>query len=249
MSERPCDIIRLRGLAVHCIIGVYPHERLTPQPLTVDVDLALEAQAHHRTGLSGTVDYAKISAELRFLLESCHFLLLETAAEALCAYLLAPPVPDAPRAQIESVTLTLEKPAALSAARPSLIVHRRRGDFEVGHEQKPFGTVDVIYETRDCGIYRLRVGPGKSIPTHVHKTMHEREMMLSSGLLLQGVPQVSGAVVSWPHDLPHRYDNPTDEEHTVLCVDRPAFVPDDEIAVDAPVTPVEALHYYPADST
>lgn len=247
--DRAPDIIRLRGLAVHCIIGVYPHERFTPQPLTVDVDLSLEARAHHRTGLSGTVDYAKISAELRFLLESCHFLLLETAAEALCAYLLAPPTPDAPRAQIESVKLTLEKPAALSAARPSLIVERQRGDFDYAVEKKPFGTVDVVYETRDCGIYRLRVGSGQQIPTHVHRQMHEREMMLSGGLLLQGVEQVAGAVVSWPHDLPHQYKNPTDEERTILCVDRPAFIPEDEIVVEAKTHPVEPLHYYPAEST
>lgn len=248
MNDRPPDIIRLRGLAVQCIIGVYPHERHTPQPLSIDVELRLDTRAHRKSGLRGTVDYAKISAELRFLLESCHFLLLETAAQALCAYLLAPPTDDAPRAQIDSVRLTLEKPAALSAATPALIIERRAEDQLYSTEQKSFGIVDVLFESRDCGIYRLRIDPGKAIATHVHRTMHEREMMLSTGLLLQGQVQPAGAVVTWSHDQAHGYKNPTTRQRTILCVDRPAFQPDDEIAVDLPTLAIEPKLYYPSGS-
>ena len=248
MNDRPPDIIRLRGLAVQCIIGVYPQERHTPQPLSIDVELRLDTRTHRQNGLRGTVDYAKVSAELRFLLESCHFLLLETAAEALCAYLLAPPTDDAPRAQVDSVRLTLEKPAALSAAKPALIIERRVGDHLYSAEQKTFGTVDVLFESRDCGIYRLRIDPGGAITTHVHRVMHEREMMLSSGLLLQGQTQPAGAVVTWSHDQAHCYKNPTGCQRTVLCVDRPAFQPGDEIAVDQPTRPIEPQLYYPAGS-
>ena len=242
------DFIRLKNLTVRCIIGVYPDERNRPQPLRADIVLHFDAHAAAKGGLGASIDYAKVSAEVRFLFESCHFLLLETAAEALAAYLLAPPCVDTPRAQVLAVDITLEKPQALSGVIPSLTIRRTRDDFTMALEKKPFGEVDVVYETNDCGIYRLRIFPGRSIPTHIHRVMHEREMTLSSGLKLQNVPQPAGGVVSWPHNLPHRYDNPTDIARTILCVDRPKFMPGDEIEVDDEVGPVDVLRYYPAQA-
>ena len=47
----------------------------------------------------------------------------------------------------------------------------------------PGGTVDVIHETREAGIYRLNVAPGRSIPLHVHRRMQESEMVITAGLL------------------------------------------------------------------
>ena len=41
-----------------------------------------------------TVDYAAIASQLVFLLRSCRFRLLETAAHVLARYILAPPAPD-----------------------------------------------------------------------------------------------------------------------------------------------------------
>ena len=66
--------------------------------------------------------------------------------------------------------------------------------------------------------------------------MEEHELVVGSGLLLQGKPVRPGLAFSWPRDLAHRYDNPTDVEQTILCVDRPAFIPTDEIEVPAPST-------------
>jgi dihydroneopterin aldolase len=230
------DEIQLKGLVVDCIVGVYPAERTTPQPLHADLTLFLDTRdAARGGGLSATVDYARLAGELRFLLESCRFLLLETAADALCRYILAPPTDDAPRAQIDAVKIKLTKPRARAGgAVPSLTVRRDRSDFELEVEDKAFGHVDVVHVIKGCGIYRLRVAPGRSIPTHVHREMDERELVLGDGLHLQGRAIESGTAIHWPHDLPHRYDNPSDTEQTILCIDRPAFIPGDEIPVDEP---------------
>lgn len=243
------DVIQLEGLTVDCIVGVYPDERHTPQPLRVDLALHLDTRQAALGALSASVDYARVAGELRFLLESCRFLLLETAAEALCRYLLAPTTKDAPRARPLAVDLRLEKPRALAGSgMPSLQVFRRAGEMRYEQEDKPFGEVDIVHETKGCGIYRLRIAPGRAIPTHEHRLMDESELVLGDGLLLQGQRVTAGTAFTWPKGLPHRYDNPTDTEQTVLCVDRPAFLPDDEVEVSEPtggLVSLEGQRYYP----
>ncbi len=247
---RPLDVVELRGMRVECIVGVYRAERDEPQPLDVEVALYLDTRAAAADGnLSATINYARLSGELRFLLESSSFQLLETAADALCRYILAPPTDDAARVQVQAVTVRLSKPEALGGgAVASLQIHRRAGEYQYPIEDKPFVRVDVVYEDKGIGIYRLRVKPGKTIVTHEHRQMDECELVLGSGLLLQGRPIRAGTGFCWPRHFPHRYDNPQSIEQTILCVDRPAFIPEDEVPVDEPaegLVPVQGKPYYP----
>jgi FolB domain-containing protein len=247
---RPFDVVSLSGLEVRCIVGVYPAERSIPQRLRVDVALYLDGRPSAAgADLSRTVDYARLSGELRFLLEACRFSLLEHAADALLRYVLAPPTPDAPRAQVMAATVRLSKPDALEGvAVPSLQVHRRAEECEYAVEEKGFGQVDILHEGPAHGIYRLRIRPGGCIHAHVHRVMDEHELVLGTGLLLQGRPVLRGTVLHWPRDFAHRYDNPTEVAQTVLCVDCPAFVPSDEIEVDVAtesLLPVTGTSYYP----
>ncbi|QRN92864.1 dihydroneopterin aldolase [Archangium violaceum] len=248
---RPLDVIELRQLPVQCIVGVYPAERGTPQPLELDVALYLDTRKSATEGsLRDTVDYARLSGELRFLLETADFRMLETAAEALCRYILAPPTEDMARAQIRAVTLRLSKPEALGrSGLASLRVHRTAEEYQYEAEEKPFGRVDIVFQDEHVGIYRLRVAPGRTIPTHEHRVMSEAELVLGHGLLLQGKPVLAGTGFRWPKHFPHRYDNPRALEQTVLCVDRPAFIPHDEVEVPEPTSglaPIEGRAYYPA---
>lgn len=235
------DLIDIRGLHVECVVGVYPHERDVPQPLELDVSLELDTEwAGESERLRRTVDYAAVASQLAFLLQSSRFFLLETAAHALSRFLLAPPALGEERARIQAATVRLTKPRALGGnGVPSLTIHREASDIVLRHEEKPFGTVDILHETREVGIYRLNVAPGRSIPLHVHRVMNESEMVLGDGLLLNGKQAPAGTAHRWPHGLAHRYDNPTDRWQSILCVDSPPFVPSDEIEVDG--EPGEAI--------
>ena len=136
------------------------------------------------------------------------------------------------------------------AALPSLQLHRAAEEMHYTREDKPFGQVDIVHEGAGYGLYRLRVKPGGFIPTHVHRVMEESELVLGTGLLLQGQPVARGTAFHWPRGFAHRYDNPTDTEQTVLCVDRPRFSPDDEVEVPAPaggLAPVRGQSYYPPE--
>ena len=236
----PPDTISIEGLVVDCIVGVYPHERTAPQPLRVDLAMALDThQAGAQQRLRMTIDYAMIASQIAFLLQSCRFHLLETAAHALTRYLLAPPALGEDRPRLQEVTLRLTKPAALGGRGvPSLEVHRDADGVKLGLETKPFGTVDVVHETKSEGIYRLNVAPGRSIPLHVHRVMNEAEMLLGDGLELNGRVAAAGSVYRWPLDTPHRYHNPTTRWQSILCVDSPPFLPDDEIEVEGEPAPI-----------
>lgn len=223
-----------------CVVGVYPHERNRPQLLSVDMEMAIDTeQAAIGEKLGLTVDYASISAQVVFLLQSCRFELLETAAHVIARYLLAPPAAGERRTAVDSLKLTLTKPGALDGrATPKLTIVRDASWVTLTHEEKPFGTVDIIHETKDAGIYRLNVAPGKGIPLHIHRKMRESEMVLGDGLLCQGKPVWPGTVHRWPRGAAHRYDNPTDRYQTVLCVDSPPFIPADEIEVQGEPTEI-----------
>ncbi len=228
--------ISIRDLSVDCIVGVYPGERTTPQPLIVEVDLmtsTLDAAAtpRRREKLSSTIDYAFTAAQIAFVLEAAEFLLLETAADALATLLLAPPAAGEKRPGAERAFVKLTKPRALGGiTRASVSVERQRTDIEIITEEKDFGTVDVVFETTDVGIYRLNVAPGRTIPLHAHHVMRESEMVLSPGVVCQDREAPVGTIFRWPRGALHRYDNKTTEWQTVLCIDSPPFVPSDEIA-------------------
>lgn len=250
---RPLDVIELRGLTVDCIVGVFNRERFAAQPLRLDVALFLDTRSAAAGGkLAHTVNYGRLAGELRFLLEACRFELLESAVEAVCRYVLAPPTDDVSRAQVHAATVRVTKPQALGGmAVPSLQIHRTAEEMEYAREEKPFGRVDIIHEGAGYGVYRLRVRPGGTIPTHVHRQMEESELVLGSGMLLQGRPVERGMAFNWPRGFPHRYDNPTATEQTVLCVDRPRFIPSDEVETEPPtegLAPVTGFSYYPHEA-
>jgi dihydroneopterin aldolase len=229
------DRMELSGLEVECVVGVYPRERHVPQKLRIDVCMELDLErGARREAVSASVDYAAVASQLEFLLTSCEFRMIETAAHVLSCYLLAPPALGERRAQVERVRVRLTKPGALrGVALPSVEMVRERAwaSATLRHEQKPFGTVDIIHETRDAGIYRLNVAPGRGIPLHKHELMRESEMVLSEGLLCQHKPAPSGTVHRWPKRAAHCYENPTERYQTILCVDAPSFIESDEIPV------------------
>jgi dihydroneopterin aldolase len=246
---RKLDRLSLRDMRFDCIVGLFGHERNTPQPVRLDVTLHFDSRTAARDGrLTSTLDYSRLLGELRFVMVAARFRLLESAAEAVAAWLLLPPSEDVPRPQIEAVDVRLSKLVALSgAALPTLEIYRERGDVEFVTETKSFGFVDVVFETKESGVYRERIYPHTVLPTHVHHHLDETELVLGDGLLLQGAPVAAGTAHTWPRGFPHRYENPTDIEQSFLCIDRPAFIPTDEVEVDVPVeslTRTEPMRFF-----
>lgn len=245
----PLDRLSLCGMRFDCIVGTLDVERKTPQPIELDITLHLDTRAAAKLGsLTKTVDYSRLFGELHFILVAARFRLVESAAEAVAAWLLAPPSQDVVRPQVERVDVRLVKPAALlGAATPKIEIQRARSDYPMTTEVKGFGFVDVIFETPECGVYRERIYPKTVLPTHVHHQLDESELILGDGLLLQGFPVSPGFAHSWPKGFPHRYENITGIEQSFLCVDRPAFIPTDEVEVDVPVESLsrtESVRYF-----
>ncbi|MFP2896299.1 dihydroneopterin aldolase [Corallococcus sp. 4LFB] len=243
---RPLDVMELRGLTVDVIVGVYNRERVTPQPLRLDVALFLDArQAAVGGKLANTVHYGRLAGELRFLLDACRFELLESAAEAVCRYLLAPPTDAAPHAHLHAATVRVTKPEALTGwAIPSLQVHRTSEEMVYRTEAKAFGHVDVIHEGATYGVYRLRVAPGRGIPPRADGHTEGMELVLGAGMLLKGQPVGRGLAFSGPGVFGHRYDNPTATEQTVLGVYRPRLVLSEQEAAGSSASVGPGTLYY-----
>jgi dihydroneopterin aldolase len=248
MSAR--DTISVSDLRVECVVGVYPHERDALQPLRVDVDMRLDTeQAATKERVRLTVDYASVSAQIAFLLRNCRFRLLETAAHVVARHLLAPPAAGERRAQVDELTLRLTKPAALAGnGMPTLCISRDKSWAVLGESKTPFGSVDVVHETRDAGIYRLNLAPGARIPLHMHRATQEVEMVLGDGLLCQSKPAPVGMVYRWPLGAAHGYENPTDRFQTILCLTSPRDSLGDDVRVEgdpAAVEPEPSWHRRP----
>ncbi|ADO71357.1 dihydroneopterin aldolase [Stigmatella aurantiaca] len=249
---RLLDVIELRDFTVKCFLGASLLGGEAAQRVSLDVAMFLDTRRAAMDGhLAHTVHYGRLAGELRFLLESCRFETLEPVAEAVASYVLLPPSPDAPHVQVRAVTVRVVwADAPQGQAVPAVQVHRRHGSIVYGVEAKPFGRVDIVCERPRYGIYRLRIKPGGFIPTHMHQQMEESELVLGSGLLLQGRAVLQGMVFHWPKGFAHRYDNPTEIEQSVLCVDRPGFIPADEVELEEPqggLQPVQGHSYYPAE--
>jgi FolB domain-containing protein len=245
MNTAQFDIVELRDLHVECLVGIHAHERLTSQPLVLQVRLFLERRpGTFGQSLEESMDYSHVAGDLAFLLEAGEFRLLETAAEACCAVVLGPQAPDRMGQKLEAMEVAIQKPLALGGrAIPAIRIFRKRGEFVYKQERNEFGLVDVLHENRDCGIYRLRIRAGGHIPAHFHRAMGEAELVMSDGLLLQERPVPAGVAHFWPLELVHAYRNPTDMERSILCVNRPIFDRSDEIPAAAPETWSEVIPY------
>lgn len=123
------DLVSLSGLQLQAIIGVYPHERLQPQRLVVDLAMALDTRRSATSlALTETIDYAKIARDLRILVQGAQFHLLETAAEAIAAFILTASVAD--YTCPERVRVVVSKPSAMdNLATPSVSIERAKSDI------------------------------------------------------------------------------------------------------------------------
>lgn len=226
MSERAVtsrDVLSIRGLETECVVGVYPRERGRPQPLSLDIELTVDTEAAASTGkLSRTVDYDLTARALVFLLQSCRFGLLETAAHALAKYLLSEPLPAERQARVLAVRVGLVKPQALpGAAVASLSIEREASWAKVERTKTSFGSVDVIHDSPEATIVRVNLAPHTEVPLDARGEAHDAELALTSGLLLDGVPFPRGSSKNTGRHAARLLSNPTRRWQCILCADSP----------------------------
>jgi 7,8-dihydroneopterin aldolase/epimerase/oxygenase len=114
------DRIRLTGIRVDAAHGVYPAEKLTPQPFLIDVVASLRTRPDSDE-LATTVDYSVLAATIAQTAGAGSVDLIETLAEKVAAACLAEPM-------IEAVEVTVHKPAApmpVSVTDVSVTIFRR----------------------------------------------------------------------------------------------------------------------------
>jgi len=143
------DTIDISGLAFDSVIGVYPSERVADQRVLLDVSLGLDTRPAALGDLARSVDYARLRGELTMIMRACRFQLLETAAEALCRYILAPPLDD--RAQVQRVSVRLGKPAVST----SLRVTREASEYTWSRHAEPWGWSQIVFQAKDAHIFRF----------------------------------------------------------------------------------------------
>lgn len=113
------DRLKLRGLAVETLIGVYDWEKTVPQRLTFDLTLPTDATRGARDdALADALDYGALAEQVRAFCAEEHFQLIETLAERLCARLLAD-------FDLPWLELTVHKPGAIAACDDIALTLRR----------------------------------------------------------------------------------------------------------------------------
>lgn len=146
------DLLRLIDVGVDCLIGIHPEERSTPQPLRVSLSFAVDTRrAAFEENLALSVDYARVAGEVTFVLQQGQFHLIETAAEVVSRSVLSG------LEHLDELELTLEKPQALGGnGFPALTLKRAR-DAASSLWTFAFGVVDVVWNVRGLGLYRLKL--------------------------------------------------------------------------------------------
>jgi len=83
------DIIFLRDLKVTTLIGIYEREKIVPQTIQIDLDIALpNSRACQTDDINDALDYADVAQHIQMVLSEGHFSLLETLAEHIAQIIL-----------------------------------------------------------------------------------------------------------------------------------------------------------------
>lgn len=115
----PVNRVFLRALQVDANIGYYAHEKGQTQPLSIDVELWVEAADFHDDVLAQTIDYDSVAAAARELAGGAHIELIETFAERLAARVLRDE-------RVAAVKVRVEKPRAVERAMAGVEIVRLR---------------------------------------------------------------------------------------------------------------------------
>jgi dihydroneopterin aldolase/D-erythro-7,8-dihydroneopterin triphosphate epimerase len=120
------DRIIIEDLRLRCIVGVNPDERNQPRDVNLRITLCTDLRpAGSSDVLADTVDYSALHDDIRALVETSRFLLIERLAHEVARICLQRP-------GVERASVRLEKPGALRGARTVAVeIERTRADYAV----------------------------------------------------------------------------------------------------------------------
>ena len=93
----------IRNLELLAHIGIHGHERGKPQPVRINVDLAVEDSAAIEDRLDSVVDYEAITGRIRALVAAGHINLAETLAERIAQSCFEDPRVKTARVRVEKL--------------------------------------------------------------------------------------------------------------------------------------------------
>ena len=104
------DKVLIRELKVEAILGILPQERVTPQPVLINITVFTDTRRAARSkDIVDAVNYAALADAATKLKIDGKYLLIETLVEDLAALSLS-------LAHVEGVSVRVEKPQAVPAA-------------------------------------------------------------------------------------------------------------------------------------
>ena len=127
MKTTGLDRMFIRDLSVHCVIGTKPEERRRRQLLVINIELACDLEPAGTTDrLDETVNYHDLTAKIVAMANGSGFRLIEKMAREVAMICLDD-------CRVVAVTVTVDKPGALRAARSAAVmICRERKKRAVG---------------------------------------------------------------------------------------------------------------------
>lgn len=117
-------VISINNLTFDCIVGIYAEERVTPQPLSLEIKLHTNtSRSAYSRNVSDTVDYAELKERIINFVTKQQFGLLEEMVESVASLTLENHL-------IQKVEIEAKKPNAFSGVGfPSVAITRKRKAF------------------------------------------------------------------------------------------------------------------------
>jgi len=113
------DRIHIRDLMISCIVGTKPDERVHKQNVTLNLTLESDlSDAARSDSIEDTVNYQVLKNEIVALVEKSEYFLIETLSTKVAELCLS-------RDGVDAVTVSVDKPGALTKARSVAVEIRR----------------------------------------------------------------------------------------------------------------------------
>lgn len=104
------DFVKVKGLKVNAVIGVFDWEREIEQPLLIDVSMATDiSQAGKSDDIQDAINYKEVCDDITELCQQTKAMLIERLAELIAEHILA-------KYNTSQVEVSVAKPTAIKEA-------------------------------------------------------------------------------------------------------------------------------------